>query len=170
MFQTRYSEWEYIIRFPVHPHKKEQLKIHNIRLFPMQKSPLIPLQFASEKYFDCKSVEVKGDLVQRRCWLKSSTSNKENCSPSFTKATGTNQDGDSTRVYDIDDDNVQLEASRSREKRKYFATKSYHSNYALDYLDQDVEQVHAKLRKDWFCMESDCNRYDTKLRAITRLW
>ena len=116
-------------------------------------------------------------MVQRRCWLKpssfssssssssspssSSSSSKSDgqCSSSFTKATGTAQSAcgvTSDDNFDDDDDN---EASSRHEKLKYYSdSRSNRFQYALEYLDQDVEEVHAKLRKDWFCMDLECSR------------
>jgi hypothetical protein len=36
--------------------------------------------------------------------------------------------------------------------------RAYPSQFVLDYLGQIPEEVHIKLRKDWFCMDSECNR------------
>ena len=112
---------------------------------------------ASDDYLDCKSVELGtgGDLVQRRCWLKrpiQKRSSDADCASTTTKGgsktcdNGKKEDGGKRRRH---------------EKRKYLppnADKRYPSQYVLEYLDQDLEEVHAKLRKDWFCMDTECNR------------
>ena len=108
-------------------------------------------------------MELGDDLVQRRCWLKppqSSSSSDGRCSSSFSKATGTSAESACVvSANDQFDNNNDFERPNRPEKRKYFVdARSPDFQYALEYLDQDVEEVHAKLRKDWFCMDSECNR------------
>ena len=118
----------------------------------MQSSNFAPLYLASEDYLDCKSVElaVGGDLVQRRCWLKRPIQRRSDsdCSSSSSGAKSCDGAKSNKRV--------------NHEKRKYLrptSQKRYPSHYVLEYLDQNVEEVHAKLRKDWFCMDAECNKY-----------
>ena len=128
----------------------------------------------SEEYLDCKSVELGGDQVQRRCWLKSPRPKKAADKPPVDDAAAdaacaSSGSADATHakacsggnvsadVDDLDDE----ENVKKLEKRKYFSpnpVKWFPSQYALEYLNQDPEEVHAKLRKDWFCMDSECNR------------
>ena len=132
-------------------------------------------------------MELGGDYVQRRCWLKrpilkksdadcssSSSSSSAANAPSTSSANNSDQsearDGlkscETPAASDVKDNAKKEEEEKkleNHEKRKYQSPKSkkwFPSQYVLEYLDQDQEEVHAKLRKDWFCMDKECNRWE----------